>query len=158
MILFFKKLDDGFGKIESLLIILIFAAMLFCASLQIILRTFFHSGIVWLDPFLRSLVLWMAFVGGAKTIQKSNFIKIDLAEKLFPKNWALFVHRFLAFVAFGLCVYLLWIVFFFIRREMEFGDIAFLKIKTWQVQLVFPLGLFLMAFHFFYKVLSEKSE
>jgi TRAP-type C4-dicarboxylate transport system permease small subunit len=157
MILFFKKIDDFFGRIESVLILLIFLTMLSLASLQIVLRAF-HSGIVWVDPFLRSLILWLAFIGGAKTIQKSNFIKIDLAEKLFPKKWTVFIHRSLALVACGLCAYLLWIAFFFIRQEITFGDVAFLKIKTWHIELAFPLGFFLMMFHFFYKTLDPKSE
>jgi TRAP-type C4-dicarboxylate transport system permease small subunit len=157
MILFFKKIDDCFGRIESVLILLIFLTMLSLASLQIVLRTF-HSGIVWIDPFLRSLILWLAFIGGAKTIQKNNFIKIDLVEKLLPKQWTVFIHRFLALVSCGLCAYLLWIAFFFIRQEIAFGEVAFLKIKAWHIQLAFPLGFFLMLFHFFYKVLTLKSE
>ena len=50
-------------RAEDALLVILLTAMIVLACTQILLRNFFDSGIVWIDPLLRVMVLWLGLVG-----------------------------------------------------------------------------------------------
>ena len=58
---FFKTL----GVIEIAFISVLLGALVFFGCLQIILRNFYNRGIIWADPLMRHIVLWLGRLGAA---------------------------------------------------------------------------------------------
>ena len=56
----FIKLINVF---EDSLLVVILTSMIMLAVYQIISRNLFSEGIVWIDPLLRTLVLWVGLAG-----------------------------------------------------------------------------------------------
>jgi TRAP-type C4-dicarboxylate transport system permease small subunit len=69
------------NRIEDWLLILMLSAMVILAVAQILFRNVFDSGIVWADPLLRTLVLWVALSGAVIATRTNNHIRIDILSR-----------------------------------------------------------------------------
>ena len=65
-------------RAEDALLVLLLSAMIVLAATQIMLRNFFDSGFVWIDPLLRVLVLWLGLIGATVATRNNRHIRIDL--------------------------------------------------------------------------------
>jgi len=68
-------------RVEDAALILALASMLVMALAQIVLRNFFDTGLLWAEPFLRILVLWVAMLGGMVATREGRHIAIDAAAR-----------------------------------------------------------------------------
>ena len=135
------RAEDGF-LIAALL------SMLAMALVQILLRNFFDSGLLWAESALRILVLWVAMLGAMVATRESNHIAIDLVTRFLPdhlKKFAVLVsYLFSAFIC-GLVAYH---SIELIRFEYEDQTIAFANVPVWVCQSIIPFGFGVMATRF----------
>ncbi len=122
--------------------------MILIAFLQVILRNFFSTSILWGDIFLRHLVLWVGFLGAALATKENKHINIDaLSRLLSPKIKKLFgfvTNLFAAIV----CFFLTKASLTFIDFEIESQSTLFANIPTWifQIIIVFGFGIIMLRF------------
>ena len=64
--------------LEDSLLIALLLSMVLLASGQIMLRNFFDMGLVWIDPLLRVLVLWVGMLGALAATRGRRQISIDV--------------------------------------------------------------------------------
>lgn len=50
-------------RLEDVLLIVLLSSMIALASTQILLRIFFEYGLIWAEPLLRVMVLWLGLTG-----------------------------------------------------------------------------------------------
>ncbi|EKD26659.1 MAG: hypothetical protein ACD_79C01078G0006 [uncultured bacterium] len=158
VITFIKETDNFFGKIENLILILILFLLVSGSTFQIISRIFFNSGVTWLAPFLRLLVLFTAMIGGAKTVQNNSTIKIDILNNFIADKNKKYSDKIIDLFGMLISIILFIISIKFIIIEKEFAELFLLNIKTWQIELIFPVSFFLMAFHFFSKLFDSRKQ
>lgn len=145
---FVKKLNQWVAKAELWILILIVLVMVFMAALQIILRKFFHSGILWGDIFLRQLVLWVSFIGASLATKDNKHINMDLLGRVLKGRWKasaeILVHLFSSFIA-----YLLMMAsWHFVQSEIEFASTVFNNVPSWYFEIIMPIGFGLMSLRF----------
>ena len=73
-------------RVEDALLVVLLSAMILLASTQILLRNFFDSGFVWIDPILRVMVLWLGLIGATVATRYNKHIRIDLLSRYFERN------------------------------------------------------------------------
>ena len=78
-----KTLERWLTLIETSLLVSVLSFMIFLAFFQVILRDFFHSGILWADPLLRHLVIWLGFLGAAFAAAEGKHFAWEMPK---PKN------------------------------------------------------------------------
>ncbi|WP_136810629.1 TRAP transporter small permease [Desulfosediminicola flagellatus] len=136
-------------RIEEYLLCLLLTTMILLACLQIGLRMFFDSGLLWADPMLRYLVLWSGLLGAAMATSRGKHIALDLAGFLTPKKLLPFVllatHLFSCITA----GFLTWAAYLFIRSEMEFSVPTIFDLPSWVINLIFPLAFALITLRYF---------
>ena len=71
------------NKLEDWFLISMLATMVVLAVTQIFYRNIFGSGVVWIDPMLRVMVLWVAIAGAVVATRTDNHIRIDFFTKYF---------------------------------------------------------------------------
>ena len=79
------KLEGFFrsvGRLEVGVITVLLIALVLLGCMQIVLRNFFHSGIIWADPLMRHLVLWLGCLGAALATTRVRHINIDVFSRL----------------------------------------------------------------------------
>ncbi len=153
-----RRIDDILAKFESFLLILSLSIMVLVSFLQIILRNFFSTGIIWGDVFLRHLVLWVAFLGASLATREERHINIDvLSQILSPaaKRWVkMTTNLFAATVS----VFLTRAALVFILDEKQAGSTTFLNLPLWTVVSIIGFGFAVISFRFLLKALEGLSS
>jgi TRAP-type C4-dicarboxylate transport system permease small subunit len=135
-----RKLDTGLAAFETGFIVILVALLLIAGVTQFILRNIFHSGLLWLEPLSRYLVVWIAFTGALRATAEGRHIKIDIAPRILSGRIGMVVQSITSCAAAILSFLLSRWALSFVQTEREFGDLAFLEVPTWVALAIIPLG------------------
>jgi TRAP-type C4-dicarboxylate transport system permease small subunit len=149
-----KRLNHLFCQLEKWVLVFLIGFLAVFSILQIVLRNFFSTSLVWGDDLLRHGVLWVSFLGAARATAESKHIRIDLLPRLLPA-WSKYVTDLIcSFFSCLVCLVLLWASWNFVTFEKLAGDTAFAAIPYWWLEVIFPFSFALMALRFFFIVLD----
>ena len=149
------KIDNGLYQAENVLIFLIVGIMVLLSFLQVLLRNFFDTGLLWADIFLRHLVLWVGFIGAALATRSEKHINVDILSRIVPKRYLTPIKIVTQLFAIVICAILSRASYAFVMSEKEAGTIVFENIPTWYLQIILPIGFLLIGFRFLLKILEE---
>lgn len=133
------------ARIEDSLLVLAVATMIILASTQIVLRNAGQMSIVWGDPALRALVLWVGLLGAMVASRRSHHINIDLLQRYLPpwaKGWARALTELFSAVVCGLVSYH---SLQFVLAEKLAATEAFARVPVWIVEVIIPFGFAVMG-------------
>ncbi len=132
-------------RIEEKLLCLLLVAMILLACLQIFLRTVYSSGLLWIDPLLRYLVLWSGLLGAVTATAQGKHVALDIFGGRMPaglERWiALLSELFSSLAAAGLA----WAGWRFLGGEIEAGGDGPLALPLWFWNGIFPVAFSLIA-------------
>ncbi len=141
-----RRVFDTLGAVEIAVISLLLGTMIVLGGLQIVLRNTMHTGILWADPMMRHIVLWLGCFGATLATSRLRHINIDVLSRLLPDSWRAIrdavVHGATAVAAFILGVAALRLV----ADERAFGEAAFLGLYTWHLQTILPFAFLLISY------------
>lgn len=150
-----RSLDRVFYKIEYGLLVVFLGSMVILAFMQVVLRNFFGTGIVWADTIVRHLVLWSGFVGAALASSEERHISIDALTKFLSTRTRTIVLIITSSFAAVVCYYLATAAWTYVLEEQANGGDLVLSIPTWVALLIIPVGYLLLAFHFLIKAIEN---
>lgn len=143
---------DLFSRIEETVLSLLLIAMIVLSCLQILLRSFFASGLLWADPLIQQLVLWSGLMGAALATARGKHISLDVINYLIPEkyqSWVLLLtHLFSALTATAL----VYAAYLFLRSEIAYGSPGLLDLPSWSWNLIFPLAFVIIACRYYLAV------
>jgi len=144
--------DNKFIKIinvfEDSLLVVILSSMIIFAVYQIIARNLFGEGVVWIDPLLRTLVLWVGLSGAVVATRMDNHIRIDIFAKYFPSHIVKYLQRIAYFFTLCVCLLIAWHAARFVASEYEYSTIAFSGVPAWLTASIIPISFTLIAFRY----------
>ena len=119
--------------------------MVLMAVLQIVLRNFFGTSLVWIEPFLQNAVLWIGLLGAMIASRRDEHIRIDIASQYLPQRFQRWLAVLVDLFTVGVCVLVAWHSVFFVYDEMQYGTAGFAQIPSWVLQAIIPIGFTLIA-------------
>ncbi len=140
---------------EELLLALLLTAMAGISFIQIFLRLFFDSGLIWADPLLRYLVVWGGLLGAMLAVSRGKHISMDLSEYLLPAKILAPLRLLIQLFSFCVCAFLTYASWLFLRSEMEFGGTFLFQLPSWIWNLIFPFAFAVMACRFLFAAVAE---
>lgn len=143
-----ERLESFSRRSEGTLFCAILAAMILLSALQVVLRNFFQVGLLWIDPLVRSLLLWVAFLGAFAAAGRARHIRIDVLGRLLPERAGRMMDRFLSFLSAVVCVFLAEGGLTYVREEYAYGSPPFLGVPSWVTQSILFWGFVLLAYRF----------
>jgi TRAP-type C4-dicarboxylate transport system permease small subunit len=143
-----RPVSRFFSRIEDLTLVSALVAMLLMALLQIFLRNFYDSGILWAESFLRVLVLWVAMLGAMVATRLNRHISIDLVARYLPPGLRLATESLMGCTSGVICAVIAWYAFRLVEFEYEDQTIAFAAVPNWVCQAILPFGFGVMALRF----------
>ncbi|MBD3610079.1 MAG: TRAP transporter small permease [Gammaproteobacteria bacterium] len=143
-----KSVIQWLHKLEDGLLAVILLLMLLLAAAQIFMRNLFDAGLVWSDPLLRVLVLWIAMLGAMVATRQRHHINIDVLSRLLPPQWRIWQYRFVQAFSAVICLFIAWQSLRFVGMEMEEGALILNSIPAWIVELIMPIGFFSIGLRF----------
>jgi len=143
-----NRLVNFINRFEDALLVIILAAMILLSVFQILSRNILSEGVVWIDPLLRTLVLWVGLTGAVVATRYDNHIRIDIFTRYFPKNWQSASLRIVYLVTMLICLVIAWHAARFILSEYEYQTIAFSGVPAWLAGLIIPVSFALMGIRY----------
>ncbi len=137
---FRHKITRILNALETGFLVLLVALLLLSGLAQFFLRNFFHTGLLWLEPLSRYLVLWITFLGALKAAGEERHIRIDLVPRLLKGRARTLFDIMASLSAATVCLFLARWALDFLRMEREFGGMAFLAVPTWIALAAIPVG------------------
>jgi TRAP-type C4-dicarboxylate transport system permease small subunit len=134
------------GGFEIAVIALLLGSLIFFGCLQIVLRNFFHRGLLWADPLMRHTVLWLGCLGAVLATSKMRHINIDVFTRFLPPRIRAVRDRIISLVTAFATSVLGFAALKLVIDEKEFGETAFLNVDTWMLQAVLPVAFFLISY------------
>jgi TRAP-type C4-dicarboxylate transport system permease small subunit len=143
-----NKIISLINKFEDAFLVIILSSMILLAVFQMLSRNFFSEGVVWIDPLLRILVLWVGLAGAVVATRTNNHIRIDVVTKYFPQNIQSYIKRLVYLFTLSICLLISWHALRFVYSEYEYGTIAFAGIPAWLTAIIIPISFMLIAFRY----------
>ena len=148
MVKFIRRCED-FALIGALL------TMLAIALMQIVLRNFFDSGVLWAETFSRVLVLWLAMLGAMVATREQNHINIDVLSRYLQPLAIKLTRIVTSLGAAVICGAGAYYCYGFVQFEYEDGTIAFASVPNWLCQAIIPFGFGVMSLRFILQCLQQ---
>ena len=154
----FTKVSAVLSWTEEAFLCLVLSAMILLACVQIFLRTFYASGILWIDPLLRYMVIWAGLFGAAVATKQSKHISIDIISHLVPEKYLPWLRIFLNIFSASVCIFLTYAALKFVRDEALYGGRGILDIPSWQLNIIYPAAFGIIAGRFLFQALQDLSR
>jgi TRAP-type C4-dicarboxylate transport system permease small subunit len=135
-------------RVEDTLLVVLLSAMILLAITQILLRNFLDSGIVWIDPMLRVMVLWLGLIGATVATRKNKHIRIDLLSRYFERNTHRLIQAIVGQVSAWTCLVVAWHGFKWIHLDYQEGLTSFAGIPSWLLEVVIPVTFALIGLRY----------
>lgn len=135
-------------RIEDSILVGLLLFMITMAVLQIFLRNFFDSGIIWGDSLVRVLVLWIGLIGAMVASRTDNHISIDILSRYLPpriKRYSNLVTHVFTVVVTALMA---WFSLDFVRMEMGENLIAFANVPAWVCESIIPIAFAVISLRY----------
>lgn len=131
--------------IEDGLLVLLLAALVVLAAAQIVLRNVFGSGILWADPALRVLVLWVGMAGALAATRDDRQITVDVVARWAPSRWRAGIRVVTDLFTAGVCGMLAWHGVRLVAGDRQAGIDAFGDVPLWLCEAVLPVAFAVIA-------------
>jgi len=137
-----------YERLEEILLVFLVALLVFLGFLQILFRNLISIGIVWVDPLVRHLVLWIALLGASIATRENRHISIDLlAGYLSPALHQRVQGGLQLFSAF-ICLLLVHPAIRFLQDDYQVGKTLAFGIPLWVSQAIMPVMMLVLGVRF----------
>lgn len=143
-----RTLGSLYERLEEILLVALVVLMVSLGFLQIVFRNLISVGIVWVDPLVRHLVLWIALLGASVATREDRHIRIDVLSGFFSPPARRRLKGSLEIFSAAVCLLLVSPAIRFLQNDYEAGKILALGIPMWVSQLIMPAGLLVLGVRF----------
>jgi len=143
------KIQKIINAIEDGFVVLCLSAILIIAIIQIILRNFFNSGLIWGDSLLSVLVLWLGLAGSIVASRQGKHINIDVLSQYASDRYKRYIKKIASLFAATICMIVSYYSFLFVSMEYDVGELAFASVPAWLVESIIPVAFFIMGIRYF---------
>jgi TRAP-type C4-dicarboxylate transport system permease small subunit len=145
---FWPRINHFLNKLEEALLVFLLALMVLLAFLPILFRNVVSIGLIWSDPLLRHLVLWVALLGASLATREGRHIKIDLLTPYLGPGKQAVLSAGLHFFSAAVCLTLVLPAVEFVREERELAKYLIGVIPLWVSQAIIPVMLTVIGLRF----------
>ena len=145
------QFEDYVVKAEKALVVVLIFAMVGMSFTQVLLRFLLHSGIVWLDPLMRHMVVWAGLTGAALAARYSSHFALEAFVKFAPRALRRPLEILAGIFTIAASLLLFYAAYKFIKDEFTAGSVAFyinrLAVSAGWSEIIMPAAFALIAFH-----------
>jgi TRAP-type C4-dicarboxylate transport system permease small subunit len=135
-------------KIEDGILIGLLLLMIFLAVLQIVLRNLFDAGILWGDPLIRIMVLWIGLMGAMIASRNNHHISIDVISRFLPSQVKRLTTLLIAVFTSAICAGMAYFGLLFVMMERTDGFMAFSSIPVWICESIIPISFAIISIRY----------
>lgn len=135
-------------RLEDSILVGVLTMMIGMAAVQILLRNFFTTSVVWGDALVRTGVLWVGLVGAMVASRQGNHIRIDVISRYLPPRLHAWIGCVVDLFTAAICAAVAYYSLLFVHSEWVYGGMAFAQVPTWLCELIIPIAFVVMAWRY----------
>jgi TRAP-type C4-dicarboxylate transport system permease small subunit len=142
---------DIVTSVEDGVLTLILVSMIVLSFIQIMLRNIFGFGLIWIDPLVRQMLLWIALVGAMVATRGHNHVTVDVITRFIPPGRIKFATDFICdFFAAIVCALLTYSTFRVFHMEFQDpqGGYIMTGLPLWASLITMPVAFGVMTLRF----------
>jgi TRAP-type C4-dicarboxylate transport system permease small subunit len=143
-----RILGSFYERLEEILLVFFVAMLVFLGFLQILFRNLISIGVVWIDPLVRHLVLWIALLGASIATRENRHISIDLLAGYLSPALHQRVQGGLQFFSAFICLFLVYPAVRFLQDDYQIGKTLAFGIPLWVSQAIMPAMMLVLGVRF----------
>ncbi|MBT2988926.1 MAG: C4-dicarboxylate ABC transporter permease [gamma proteobacterium symbiont of Ctena orbiculata] len=152
MLITLKRIKQLILIFEDGLMVLLLSATILLAASQIVLRNLFDSGLIWADPTLRIMVLWLALLGAIAATRENRHIRIDILTHRLSKRSQSILSGVNDLFSAIVCAIITWHAVRFVHAEWQDGARLFAELPAWLGEIIIPIGFGVMTLRFLFNL------
>ncbi|MBT2969794.1 MAG: TRAP transporter small permease [Candidatus Thiodiazotropha sp. (ex Ctena orbiculata)] len=152
MLITLKRIKQLILIFEDGLMVLLLSATILLAASQIVLRNLFDSGLIWADPTLRIMVLWLALLGAIAATRENRHIRIDILTHRLSKRSQSILSGVNDLFSAIVCAIITWHAVRFVYAEWQDGARLFAELPAWLGEIIIPIGFGVMTLRFLFNL------
>lgn len=135
-------------RVEDGILAAVLTAMILLASAQIVLRNLFDTGLLWSDPLLRVMVLWLGLLGALAATRADKHIVVDILLRVIAARWRSAIQSVATAFTAGVTAIIAYHAARFVYDDYSAGTKVFWEVPAWATELILPLAFGLMTLRF----------
>lgn len=136
-------------RLEDVLLVVLLSSMIVLASTQILLRILFDYGLLWADPMLRVMVLWLGLTGATVASRHNKHIHIDVLTRFFSKNLYLLVQTLVGQFTAWICIIVAWNGARWVQMDYADNMTSLGGIPSWMLEIIIPISFAIIGIRYF---------
>jgi TRAP-type C4-dicarboxylate transport system permease small subunit len=145
---FLRILGSYYERVEEVLLVCLVVLMVSLGFLQILFRNLISIGIVWVDPLVRHLVLWIALLGASIATRENKHICIDILSGYLPPPLLRRLQGGVQLFSALICLLLVHPAIRFLQNDYQPGKTLALGIPMWLSQAIMPVMMLVLGIRF----------
>ncbi len=142
-------------KTETGILVALLLSMIVISVVQIIMRNFFNSGLLWADSFVRIAVLWLTLIGAMVASREGKHITIEVLLPALSKRMQQLVKRMTDTFTALVCFLVAYYSFVFVKIEYEDAGLAFAFVPNWVAEAIIPFAFFIIGLRYLISALFD---
>ncbi len=143
-----SRISGAVALVEDALLVLILAGMIVLAGAQIALRNLFDTGLLWADPALRVMVLWVGMIGAMVAARFDKQISVDAVSRFLSPRARLGVRVVTDLFTCGVSAVVAINAARLVMGDRAAGSEVFASVPLWVCELVLPLAFGMIALRY----------
>lgn len=151
------KIERALTAVVTAFLVTAFSIMLGLAAVQVFLRFFFQTGILWGDVAARHLVIWVGFFGAFLAARDNRHFRIDVLTRFAPWRIRQWLAAFTDLFASVISYFLFRASLIFITVGIDPDAVAFLHIPQSVIAAIVPIGFGLLSLEFLLRTVQSAA-
>lgn len=143
-----RTLGSFYERLEEIVLVSLVILLVGLGFLQILFRNLISVGIVWIDPLVSHLVLWIALLGASRATREDRHIAIDLLSGRVSSAHYSRIQGAVQLFSALVCFLLVHPALRFVQNDYVAGKTLALGIPLWFSQMIMPVMLLVMGIRF----------
>jgi TRAP-type C4-dicarboxylate transport system permease small subunit len=127
------------ARLEDAALAILLGALIALSCAQIALRNLFDTGIEWIGPMVRYLVLWIGLTGALTAARRGQHIAIDAFTRLLGPRARAGLATGVALFTAAVCIVVARQGARLVALDREAGSTAFAAVPAWYIEAGIPL-------------------
>jgi TRAP-type C4-dicarboxylate transport system permease small subunit len=122
--------------------------MIALAGAQIVLRNLFDTGLLWADPALRVMVLWVGMIGAMVATRFDKQISVDAVSRFLSPPWRARIRVVTDLFTAAVSAAVAWHSLRLVIDDKNAGSTVFASVPVWVCEMVLPVAFGVIALRY----------
>lgn len=134
--------------VEDGLLVVLLTAMILLAAAQILFRNLFGGGLMWADPSLRVMVLWVGMIGAMVATRSDKQISVDAVSRFLSTRSRGAIRVLTDLFTAGVSLVVAWNAWRLVVDDRAAGTTLFASVPLWVCELILPVAFTVIALRY----------